>query len=125
MSEASLAAAAKLPGLAAAALKRAGAILYGSDRCSWTLRQKAVFGPHASDLAYVECNHDPGACAAAGVEAVPVWVFGKSSSDKRVVGFRMIEDLLVASRDHMSEADAAAVVEAATLARQSAEPERK
>lgn len=122
MTEAALKAAAKLPELAADALNRAGAVLYGSDRCSWTLRQMAIFGPHASELSYVECNRDPGACAAAGVEAVPVWVFGNSKDSKRVVGFRLVEDLLQASRDHMTEADAAAVVATITLARQTAEP---
>lgn len=49
-----------------------GAVLYGRDD-AWTRRQVQALGKHASKVAYVSCDVNAKACAAAGVTAVPAW----------------------------------------------------
>jgi len=85
----SIRAALKLPSVVASGLSEAGAVMYGSDGCSWTLRQKAVFGQDFGSVSYVECNKEPAKCSAAGVASVPMWrVPSADGSSKDLTGFQ-------------------------------------
>ena len=68
----------------ATCLKEAGATFYGTFWCPHCQNQKDMFGSAQGALPYVECSTADGrgqlpACANAGVEAYPTWVFGDGS----------------------------------------------
>ncbi|MFI5401140.1 MAG: vitamin K epoxide reductase family protein [SAR324 cluster bacterium] len=76
-------------------LKASGAIMYGASWCPHCQDQKAMFGPAAQRLPYVECSPDgpnapsAPACVVQGVDTYPTWIF----STERHVGELSIEDL--------------------------------
>ncbi|KAA0165799.1 hypothetical protein FNF31_01776 [Cafeteria roenbergensis] len=97
-----------LPDFVSEGLKRAEATLYGSESCSWTVRQKTVFGPAFETVNYVECNREPGKCSAAGVSSVPAWHLAKAGPDgtpRKLVGFQPLPALLQATASRFSEAE--------------------
>ena len=68
-----------VPALVAQHLADAGAVLYGTSWCGWTTRQRAIFGPHADTVPYVQCDAGPAQeakCDAAGVNGYPAWNIG-------------------------------------------------
>lgn len=101
-------AAVALPDFVTEGLKRAEATLYGSESCSWTVRQKTVFGPAFETVNYVECNREPAKCSAAGVSSVPAWHLAKAGPDstpRKLVGFQPLPALLQATAARFSEAE--------------------
>ncbi|HXF82028.1 MAG TPA: vitamin K epoxide reductase family protein [bacterium] len=65
----------------AAYLKASGAKFYGAYWCPHCEDQKAMFGPAAAQLPYIECDGrspigQPALCAAAGIRAFPTWEIG-------------------------------------------------
>jgi len=76
-------------------LKTAGATFYGASWCPHCQEQKALFGPSAERLPYVECSpNGPNApaapvCVAMGVNSFPTWFFGT----ERHVGNLTVDEL--------------------------------
>jgi uncharacterized membrane protein len=61
-------------------LARSGAVFYGAYWCPHCREQKALFGPAAALLPYVECdprgtNAQPDRCRARGIRVYPTWEF--------------------------------------------------
>lgn len=52
-----------------------GAVMYGTDSCTYCKAQKADFGNSFQYINYVNCDFDSGACDAAGVRGFPTWTY--------------------------------------------------
>lgn len=52
-----------------------GVVMYGTDWCPHCQEQKQLFGASFKLVMYVNCDANPSACDAAGVEGYPTWVF--------------------------------------------------
>ena len=85
-------------------LRSRGAVLYGREGCVWTQRQRALLGPRADAVTYVNCDAEARRCSAAGVLAVPAWGLGRregsggggaaAAAGPIVVGFQRMPQLL-------------------------------
>ncbi len=64
--------------------------MYGSYSCGSCQNEKKAFGSSFRFVPYIECTQDPNKCLAAGIEAVPTWVF---PGGKKLVGEQGIEKL--------------------------------
>ena len=75
------------------------ATFYGAFWCPHCADQKKLFGDSVDLLPYVECdpsgkNADPAACAAAGVQSYPTWVFADGT---KVEGVQSFDELALAT----------------------------
>lgn len=50
------------------------AVMYGTEWCPHCRNQKELFGDAFINVTYVNCEVNPSACNAAGVQAFPTWV---------------------------------------------------
>jgi uncharacterized membrane protein len=79
-------------------LSDSGALFYGASWCPHCQQQKALFGASQDRLPYVECS--PGgprgsvasACASAGIETYPTWVFADGTRVTAVMSARELAD---------------------------------
>ena len=55
-------------------LHAAGAKVYGSKQCGYTVRQMEKFGPYTNMLAYIECGQGVEACK--NIKGFPSWMIG-------------------------------------------------
>lgn len=55
-------------------LTQKGAIMYGTDWCPHCQEQKRMFGDSFRYVTFINCDVNPDACSAAGVEVYPTWV---------------------------------------------------
>lgn len=79
----------------ASCIADSGAIFYGAFWCPHCQDQKELFGDSVDLLTYVECdangkNPDPQACAAAGIESYPTWIFADGT---KVTGVQSFDEL--------------------------------
>ncbi|KHO45506.1 MAG: hypothetical protein QS98_C0010G0032 [archaeon GW2011_AR3] len=74
-------------------LKEKKAILYGSEKCTFTTEQIALFGEEAGKINFFECNdadgYISGECAALGIDLYPTW----SIDGKSYKGMQTLEQL--------------------------------
>ncbi len=68
----------------ATCIKDSGALFYGAFWCPHCQNQKAMFGPSAKLLPYIECSTPNGQgqlpiCTDAGVTGYPTWKFGTTT----------------------------------------------
>ena len=66
-----------------------GAIMYGTDWCSYCKKQKAMFGESFRDIDYRNCDTVGEECSQAGIRGYPTWVIG----GKNYPGVRSFEEL--------------------------------
>ena len=71
-----------------------GAVMYGAYWCSHCNDQKGMFGDAVKFINYVECTEDQQACAEAGVQGYPTWIFADGSS---VAGAQQLGTLAAAT----------------------------
>lgn len=66
-------------------LTQKGVVMYGTEWCQHCQEQKQLFGQSFIYVNFVNCDLNPNACTAAGVEGFPTWVFtdGPSVSGKQ------------------------------------------
>ncbi|HIH24164.1 TPA: thioredoxin [Candidatus Woesearchaeota archaeon] len=57
-----------------------GAIMYGTEWCPHCQEQKRLFGTSFRHATFINCDVNADACAMAGVEMFPTWVFADGSS---------------------------------------------
>jgi len=70
-------------------LTEKGAIIYGNDYCSYTIKQLNFFGKSQKLLNYVKCINNEGLCNSKGVDITPTWeINGETYS-----GVKTFEDL--------------------------------
>ena len=50
-----------------------GAVMYGTNWCSFCKQQKALFGGSFKHVNYVDCDANRDECTAAGVTGYPTW----------------------------------------------------
>lgn len=50
-----------------------GAVMYGTDWCSYCQRQKALFGNSFGDVTFINCDYNRDECVRAGVQGYPTW----------------------------------------------------
>ena len=50
------------------------AVMYGTEWCPHCRNQKELFGEAFEKIMYVNCEANPSACNAAGVQGFPTWV---------------------------------------------------
>jgi glutaredoxin len=64
-----------------------GVTMYGTDWCPHCQAQKRLFGSSFRYVTYVNCDLSAEACAVAGVQGYPTWVFpgGKSLSGEQTL----------------------------------------
>lgn len=79
----------------ATCIDNSGATFYGAFWCPHCADQKEEFGDSKDLLPYVECdpggkNANPEACAAAGVEQYPTWIFADGT---KVTGVQSFQEL--------------------------------
>jgi parallel beta-helix repeat protein len=56
-------------------LSSQGWVMYGTNRCSWCIKQKEEFGGEAfKHINYVNCDENRQACMNASIKAIPCWV---------------------------------------------------
>jgi glutaredoxin len=65
------------------------AIMYGTEWCPHCKNQKELFGSAFADIMYVNCEANPSACNAAGVQGFPTWVI----NGQRYSGTRQLAEL--------------------------------
>jgi len=75
--------------LVAQRLKEEESVLYGTDKCPWTTRQKEELGQWAKDIEYVRCDKEEEKCKEAGIPGYPSWRF----RGQMVPGFKRLEEL--------------------------------
>ncbi len=74
-------------------LTATGAKMYGSSWCGHCNAQKEMFGNGWQYATYVECsdaknpNIQTTACATAGIEAYPTWIFGDGSRETGALSY--------------------------------------
>lgn len=56
-------------------LTKKGVTMYGTDWCPHCQEQKREFGTSFKYVTYINCDLNPDACKAAGVDGYPTWVF--------------------------------------------------
>ena len=66
-----------------------GAIMYGTDWCSYCKKQRAMFGESFKDIDYRNCDIVGDECSQAGVRGFPTWVINGRS----YVGVQSLEDI--------------------------------
>ncbi len=54
-------------------LQEREALLYGSENCGWTERQKMVFGEWFGNVPYISCITNETVCEKAGIVGYPAW----------------------------------------------------
>ncbi len=69
-----------------------GITMYGTESCSWCLKQKEEFKSAWQYINYVDCFKDPNRCVAEKIEGTPTWVF-PNDNNKRVVGYKELKVL--------------------------------
>lgn len=75
-------------------LRERGAELYGREGCVWTQRQRALIGPRADAVTYIDCDREARRCADAGAVAVPAWrLRGEGAKSPIVLGFQRLPQL--------------------------------
>ena len=57
----------------ASCLTEQGAVMYGTDRCSYCKTQKVLFGKSFKKVDYVNCDFNKEECLLNGVEGYPTW----------------------------------------------------
>ena len=82
----------------ATCIKDAGATFYGAFWCPHCQNQKALFGPSAKLLPYVECSTPDGnsqlpVCTAAGVQGYPTWKFADGKVESGEVSLTRLAEL--------------------------------
>ncbi len=55
-------------------LSAQGWTVYGTDRCSWCIKQKDDFGDGFKYINYVNCEENRQACIEAGISGIPCWL---------------------------------------------------
>ena len=75
--------------LVAKRLNEEESVLYGTDKCPWTKRQKEELGQWAKDIEYVRCDKEEEKCKEAGIPGYPSWRF----RGQMVPGFKRLEEL--------------------------------
>jgi hypothetical protein len=80
------------PGLVAfaACLSEKGAVMYGTESCSWCQKEKDGFKNAWHLINYVDCINDPKQCLALGIESTPTWIFPEG---KKFVGYQGLKKL--------------------------------
>ncbi len=80
------------PGLNAFAkcLADKGAVMYGTQSCSWCQKQEAGFKSAWQYINYTDCFKEPNKCVAEKIEGTPTWIF---PDGKRLVGYQPLENL--------------------------------
>lgn len=54
-------------------LSNEGAVMYGTDWCSYCQEQKSRFGKSFEHVNYVNCDYNEEECLANGIEGYPTW----------------------------------------------------
>ena len=55
-------------------LSSQGWVMYGTNRCSWCIKQKGEYGDAFQYINYVNCDDNRQACMHASIKAIPCWV---------------------------------------------------
>ena len=55
-------------------LNSQGWVMYGTNRCSWCIKQKEEYGDAFQYINYVNCDENRQACMNASIKAIPCWV---------------------------------------------------
>lgn len=69
-----------------------GITVYGTESCSWCLKQKALFKSAWQYINYVDCLKDSNKCIAEKIEGTPTWIF-PNDNNKRIEGYRELKVL--------------------------------
>ena len=69
-----------------------GITMYGTESCSWCLKQKEEFKNAWRYINYVDCFKDPNRCVAEKIEGTPIWIF-PNDNNKRIAGYRELKVL--------------------------------
>jgi len=71
-------------------LNSKGAVMYGTNWCSWCQKEEANFKDTWRFINYIDCSKNPKDCLALGIEATPTWIF---PDGKRLTGYQGLEKL--------------------------------
>lgn len=71
-------------------LAQKGAVMYGTESCSWCQKEKSGFKNAWNLVNYTDCASDPKKCLALGIESTPTWIF---PDGKRFVGYQGLRKL--------------------------------
>ncbi len=67
-----------------------GAVMYGTNWCSWCQKEEANFKDAWRFISYIDCSKNPKDCLALGIETTPTWIF---PDGKKLVGYQGLEKL--------------------------------
>lgn len=59
-------------------LTQKGAVMFGTETCSFCKRQKTVFGDSFEFVTYVDCQEHRETCMNAGIRGYPTWIIGNT-----------------------------------------------
>jgi len=71
-------------------LTEKGAVMYGTNWCSWCQKEGANFNDAWRFISYIDCSEKPKDCLVLGVEVTPTWIF---PDGKKLVGYQGLEKL--------------------------------
>lgn len=70
-----------------------GVKMYGADWCPHCQDQKNLFGSAFKKVNYIECQQDPNACLAVGIERFPTWVFPNGARIEGVLALEKLSEI--------------------------------
>lgn len=73
-------------------LSVSGAVVYGNDYCSYTIKQLGMFGKSKQYLNYVKCAENQALCNEKGVDITPTWEI-KDYKLEGIQGFEKLASL--------------------------------
>ncbi|MEM4605989.1 MAG: hypothetical protein QW103_03080 [Candidatus Pacearchaeota archaeon] len=71
-------------------LAEKGAIMYGTEWCSFCNKQKSLFGDSFKYINYIDCDKKPEECFMAEIKGYPTWKI----DGKNYIGFKSLEELV-------------------------------
>jgi len=70
-------------------LRKAGAVMYGTDTCDSCKRQKYIFGDDFISVQYINCDFNQEVCNANKISGYPTWIF----NGQMITGTKSLEEL--------------------------------
>ena len=66
-----------------------GAVMYGTDWCTYCKKEKDLFGNSFKYINFNNCDQNRGECTINGVESYPTWII----NGEKYIGLRQLEEL--------------------------------